>query len=102
MSQATYFMEIECLAVPSALHDTQVVTVTDADGNEQYLRVARGFLTAVGGRAYLPIRVVELDRSTGRALVQLPYEADSGMNRLWVKLDQFRRAEGHQPAGNVA
>ena len=102
MSQATYYMEIECTATPSDLHNTQIVTVSDAAGNEQFLRVAKGFLTEVRGRTFLPIRVIELDSVGGRVLVQLPYEADSGVNRIWVDPSRFRRAGGPQPAGNVA
>jgi hypothetical protein len=99
MPQATYFMEIECTATPSDLHKTLIVTVVDDAGHEQFLRVAQGFLTEEAGRTYLPIRLIELDRAGGRALVQLPYEADSGVNRLWVGMGRFRRAASPEPAG---
>lgn len=101
MSRSTYHMEIECKAVASDLHDTQVVTIGEGD-DRQSLRVARGFLTEMSGQSYLPVRVVGLDREGARALVQLPYEADSGANRIWVDLSKFRRAESKAPAGNVA
>ena len=101
MSESTYFMEIECTATPSDLHDTQVVTVVDDAGHGQFLRVARGFLTEEGGRTYLPIRLIELDRADGRALVQLPYEADSGANRIWVGMGRFRRVGSHEAARNL-
>jgi len=48
MPEVAYHPQVECRAVPSTLHDTQVVTVKDAAGTFQYLRLATGFLTVVG------------------------------------------------------
>jgi hypothetical protein len=93
MSETVYYPEVECDATPSDLHETEVVGVPDDTGNRQFLRVGKGFLTRVKGKTYLPIAVVELDYQHERALVQLPYEADSGANRIWVKFNSFRQAK---------
>jgi len=92
MSLITFFPEVECSATSSSLHETEVVGVPDETGNQQFLRVGKGFLTRESGRTFLPILVIEVDRSRHRALVQLPYEADSGASRIWVALAAFRRA----------
>jgi hypothetical protein len=85
-----YSPEVECEATPSDLYNTEVVGVLDETENRHFVRVARGAVHRVGDTAYLPIGIVEVDRRGGRVLIQLPYEADSGANRLWIPLDRFR------------
>ena len=94
MSLISFYPEVECSATSSSLHDTDVVGVPDETGNHQFLRVGQGFLTRESGRTYLPVLVIELDGPKHRALVQLPYEADSGASRIWVGLSAFRRVGG--------
>ncbi len=102
MSLITFFPEVECSATSSNLHETEVVGVPDETGNHQFLRVGKGFLTRESGRTYLPILVIELDQPHDRALVQLPYEADSGANRIWVPISAFRRDGAIRPAEGAA
>lgn len=102
MSLVTFWPEVACSATASSLHDTEVVGVPDITGNQQFLRVGKGFLTREAGRAYLPILVIEVDSVRSRALVQLPYEADSGANRIWVPLHAFRRDQPAHPAEGAA
>ena len=85
-----FYPEVECEATPSSLYETAVVGVLDETENRHFLRVAQGMVHRSNGKAYLPIGIVEVDRRKGRVLIQLPYEADSGANRLWVPLDRFR------------
>ena len=102
MSLITFYPEVECSATSSSLHDTEVVGVPDTTGNHQFLRVGKGFLTREAGRTYLPILVIEVDASHHRILIQLPYEADSGASRIWVRLAAFRREGGVQPSEGAA
>ena len=102
MSMITFFPEVECSATASPLHETDVVGVPDETGNHQFLRVGKGFLTRESGRTYLPILVIEVDRPRDRALVQLPYEADSGASRIWVRMAAFRREGKVSAGGNAA
>lgn len=85
-----YYPEVECEATPSDLYDTEVVGVLDETENRHFLRVARGAVHREGDKAYLPIGIVEMERRGRRVLIQLPYEADSGANRICVPLDRFR------------
>ena len=91
MSLITIYPEVVCSATASSLHETEIVGVADITGNHQFLRVGKGFLTRDHGAVYLPVLVIELDQERHRALVQLPYEADSGASRIWVAIAAFRR-----------
>jgi hypothetical protein len=62
----------------------RTVAVRDVDGFGQFLRVESDFLTTTQqGKTYLPVGVVHM--SADRILIELPHEADSGINRLWVR-----------------
>jgi hypothetical protein len=43
------------------------------------------------GTDYLPVGIVEIDRKRRRVLIELPAEADSGANRMWVEFNDLRR-----------
>jgi len=58
------------------------VSIKDLQGNSEFLRVERDFLAEFQGRIYLPIGVIY--REGKQVLIELPHEADSGTNRLWV------------------
>ena len=91
MAEITYLPEVECEAVPSDLLDTEIVGVSDDSGKRPYLRVPKGFVIKDNGKTYLPIGIVRLDYESKRALIELPSEADSGANRLWVPFSSFRQ-----------
>jgi hypothetical protein len=58
------------------------VEVQDENQRPEYLRVHREFVKRINDRNYLPIGVVGQDKDM--ILIELPHEADSGANRLWV------------------
>jgi hypothetical protein len=60
------------------------VGVPDIYDNRQYLRVERDFLHTIDGVSYITIGGVQDDPRQPYVLVELPHEADSGANRLWV------------------
>jgi hypothetical protein len=96
MAEITYLPEIRCEMAPGFLDREWAVSVPDETGKRQGLRVNKRLVSEVGGRHYLAIGVVELDYKRKRALVELPHEADSGANRLWVPFSFFR-PEGERP-----
>lgn len=74
----------------SGLRESEVtVAVRDVQGRTQFLRVETGYIARRGGVEYLPIGIVGIDKSKGLALIELPHESDSGINRLWVRLDDL-------------
>lgn len=92
--EITYLPQVFCDIVNDhATLETKIVGVPDEEGNKQFLRVGPGALDEVDGRAYLWVGIVELDRKRRRALVELPHEADSGVSRLWIPFDNFRRQD---------
>jgi hypothetical protein len=72
-----------------------VVNVKDEKGHNQYLSVSKGMIATVGGKSYLTVGIIQVDHVGRRVLVELPREADSGVNRLWAPFSAFRR--GGQP-----
>ena len=43
---------------------------------------------------YLPVGVINVDYRNNRILIELPIEADSGTNRMWMPIDAFRVESG--------
>ncbi len=70
----------------------KAVGVRSIEGHVEYLAIEERFLAQRGGEYLLPVRLVGRDRRYNTALVQLPLEADSGANRVWVKSEQLADA----------
>jgi hypothetical protein len=77
--------------------DYKTVAVPARDRKE-FLQVPAGFVRTQQGKHYLSVNFVQRDRARGDILVQLPVEADSGANRIWVSKDNYQEQE----AGGVA
>jgi hypothetical protein len=78
--------QLLCEQVTQGLRDSErTVAVRDVHGRRHFLRVELGFLTREGERYWLPVGTVHTDRERGLTLVELPQEAETGANRLWVR-----------------
>jgi hypothetical protein len=66
------------------------VRIQDVDGKAEFLPVDKEFLSKEGNRWYLPVGLLHVDERKEAALVELPLEADSGANRVWVKVKDVR------------
>lgn len=66
-----------------------VASFTDYNGRKHFIRVERDFLTDLSGKKYLTVGIVQVDPKTKAVLVELPHEAETGVNRLWVKPEQL-------------
>lgn len=64
------------------------VGLQSAEGHFEYLVVEDRFLAFRDDHYYLPVVVVGRDARHETVLVQLPFEADSGANRVWVRQEQ--------------
>lgn len=62
---------------------------SDYSQRTHFLRVERDFLIDENGKHFLTVGVVRKDARTGAVLVELPHEAETGANRLWVAQDQL-------------
>jgi hypothetical protein len=70
------------------------VTVSEYDGTPQHFPLDRGLITKTAGRSTIPVGVVHyagIAEGDELALVSLPVEADSGTQRIWVKLSDLVR-----------
>jgi hypothetical protein len=86
---------VKCRVSEGLRPSEATVGVSDLDGSTAFLRVERYFLRQFGSEYYLPIGVVHEDRESGAFLIELPHEADSGVNRVWVPPDSVKfKSEG--------
>src|SRR4051812_9398641 len=93
MTEVTYLPEVRCEVIPGGILPEGVTARVEAeDGRSQYVQVTRGMINHDEGQDYLPIGIVQIDRSRRRVLIELPTEADSGANRMWIKFDALRKA----------
>jgi hypothetical protein len=82
--------KLRCESIADGLRASEALAIfKDYQGRKHYLRVERDFLSQEGGFTYLPVGVVHVDPRTSLVLIELPHEAETGANRLWVKQDQL-------------
>jgi hypothetical protein len=82
--------KLRCENVTAGLRPSEAVAVLiDVRNRRHFIRVERDFLSDVRGAQYLPVGIVNVDPKSRLVLVELPHEAETGANRLWVKADQL-------------
>jgi hypothetical protein len=81
---------LRCENVSEGLRASEgVASLRDYQNRRHFIRVERDFLSEESGHFYLPIGVVHIDPRTKAVLIELPHEAETGANRLWVTQDQL-------------
>ena len=82
--------KLRCDNVTAGLRASEAVAVfVDVEGRRHFIRVERDFLWDEGGSSFLPVGVIHVDPKSKCVLIELPQEAETGANRLWVKPDQL-------------
>jgi len=82
--------KLRCENVSEGLRASDAVaTFRDYSGRQHFIRVERDFLDEESGHYYLPVGVVHIDPRTNLVWIELPHEAETGANRLWVTQDQL-------------
>ena len=82
--------KLRCESITAGLRDSEAVAIfVDVRGRRHFIRVERDFLSEQDGTSLLPIGIVNFDPKTKFVLIELPHEAETGANRLWVKQDQL-------------
>ena len=92
-------VQVQC-EVSAGLRSTEAtVAIADVHNHQQCLRVERDFLTTLKGQWFLPVGVVYDEPAKPWVLIELPHEADSGANRLWVWREHLLLGNGaeHDP-----
>ncbi len=78
-------VQVLCEVTQGLRESERTVTVKDVRDRQHTLRVPFDFVTTQGAKNYITVGVVGVDRKGGTVLIELPHEADSGSNRLWVR-----------------
>ena len=71
------------------------IGIESVEGYTEFLAIEEKFLVSNGLDWYLPVAVVGKDSAHKTALVELPFEADSGAKRVWVH-DEAVTANPHE------
>lgn len=74
------------------------VGVKSIEGHTEYLTIEERLLVKRKGEYYLPVGVIGQDKTHATVLVQLPVEADSGANRVWVRKSDIAVERDEVPA----
>ena len=87
-------IKIRCEQVSPGLREADaILTFLDFHGRRHFLQIEKAFLVHRNGHSYLPVGWVRRDARTGAFLIELPHEAETGVNRLWVSADQVPSAK---------
>ena len=90
--------KVRCIGLSEGLRSSEFVArLVDFHGRTHFIRVERDFIDDNAGISFLPVGIVHVDPKTKAVLVELPQEAETGANRIWVKPDQL-----DQPAEAMA
>ncbi|HYT94152.1 MAG TPA: hypothetical protein VEL76_35880 [Gemmataceae bacterium] len=74
------------------------VGIPSIEGRYEYLTIEDNFLAKRGNDRFLPVFIVGRDPRYDTALVELPDEADSGAQRVWVRWADLIPKPGEVPA----
>jgi hypothetical protein len=66
-----------------------IATIRDFHGRRHFLHMEKDFLIPHDSRAAVPVAFVHRDPHTGAVLIELPQEAETGVNRLWVRAEDI-------------
>lgn len=82
--------KIRCNRISPGLRTSEVLaSFTDYHGRTHSIRVERDFLTDEHGQNFLPVGIVHVDSKNKAVLIELPHEAETGANRLWLNQEQL-------------
>jgi hypothetical protein len=90
MSEIIYRPEVRCEVSEGLTGSDITVCVQDVLGNDQYIHVLPSMVNWEHDIPYLPVGIINVYRRHGRVLIELPIEADSGVNRMWMPFEGFR------------
>jgi hypothetical protein len=75
---------IKCVVTDGPRKGFKAVEVLSVEGRSEYFSIEERFLVKKDNSYQLPVRLIARDPRYDTALVQLPVEADSGANRVWI------------------
>lgn len=89
-SREVIMAKLRCDSISEGLRASEsLAAFQDFRGRRHFIRVETDFLSQQAGQSFLPIGIVHFDIKTKLVLIELPHEAETGANRLWVKPEQL-------------
>lgn len=87
---------LECeVKRPEALGNGHVIAeLADHSGQREQVAVEEAFLVRRAGRTFLPVWFISQDPTSKLVQVELPQEAASGVNRIWVRPERTFEVRG--------
>jgi hypothetical protein len=71
-----------------------IATIRDFHGRRHFLHMEKDFLVSHDSRSAVPVAFAHRDPQTGTVLIELPQEAETGVNRLWVRAEDILEDSG--------
>jgi hypothetical protein len=73
-----------------------IAEVVDRAGRREQVAIEDAFLVRRTGRTFLPVWFISQDPETKLVQVELPQEAASGVNRIWVMPEKTFAVQGEE------
>jgi hypothetical protein len=83
--------KLKCEATEGLRSAEATITVVDYEGKPQYFPLDRGLLTQGEQGCAIPVRILQFNEAKDLVLINLPVEADSGTQRIWVLAEDLSR-----------
>jgi hypothetical protein len=88
-------IQVLCEKVSRGMREVDAIaTIRDYHGRRHFLHVEKDFLTSHDSQWALPVAFVYRDPQTGAVLIEVPQEAETGVNRIWVPLSSLLEPNG--------
>jgi hypothetical protein len=86
-------IEILCEKVSRGMREVDAIaTIRDFHGRRHFLNIEKDFLTCQNSHWSLPVALIHCDPRTGAVLIELSQEAETGVNRIWVRAEDVVRS----------
>jgi hypothetical protein len=82
---------VMCEVLAGARDSEATAVVRDYQNRREFLPVDRELLVRDEGGDYLPVAIIHVDEAKKLALIALPSEADSGANRIWIRMSNLHQ-----------
>jgi hypothetical protein len=81
-------IQVLCEKVSRGMREVDAIaTIRDYQGRRHFLHIEKDFLKHHDSQWVLPVALVHRDPTTGAVLIEFPHEAETGVNRIWVRAE---------------
>jgi hypothetical protein len=88
-------IQVLCEKVSRGMREVDAIaTIRDYHGRRHFLHIEKDFLTSQNSHWFLPVAFIHRDPPTGAILIEFPHEAETGVNRIWVRAEDVISQSG--------